>query len=126
MKTKRTVKATPWILLGAALAAGLLQTATAGDQTAPAKNPPTQDQEGMLSILDAAPEVYWGIKRMSKFYSDRNMDRSTIDGSILDRQYLFGSVGGLRDKAAENGLVIDGGLTQGVLGAVSGDGDGGR
>ena len=109
------------VALGAALAAGLAQSAPAGDQTAPA-----QDQKDMLALLDVAPEVYWGIKRMPKFYSDRNMDRSTVDGSILHRQYLLGSVGGLRDKAAENGLVIDAGLTQSVLGVVSGDGDGGK
>ena len=124
------------VILGAALAAGLVQAAVAQDQettatqdqeTVTAQDPETaaaQDQEGMLALLDVAPMVYWGIKRMPKFYSDRNMDRSTVDGSVHDRQYLFGSLGGLRDRAAESGLVLDGGLTQVVLGAVSGDGDG--
>jgi len=50
-------------ILGAALAAGLVQTAAAQDQEAAA----TQDQEGMISLLDVAPAVYWGIKRMPKF-----------------------------------------------------------
>ncbi len=109
-------------ILGAALAAGLVQTAAAQDQEAAA----TQDQEGMISLLDVAPAVYWGIKRMPKFYGDKNMDRSTVDGPILDRQYLLGSLGGLRDKAAENGFVIDAGVTQVGLGVVSGDGDGAK
>ena len=128
---KKLIKATPWILFAAALAAGLIQTASAEDETAPAAKDeaapakgqaaPAEDQEGMLSILDEAPEVYWDIKRVLKFYSDRNMDRSTLDGPIIDRQYLFGSVAGLRDKAAENGFVIDAGLTQVLLGTVSGN-----
>ena len=89
------------VILGTALAAGLVQAAAAQDQeTAVAQDQETtapQDQEAMLALLDVAPEVYWGIKRVPKFYSDRNMDRSTVNGPVPDRQYLFGSLGGLRE-----------------------------
>jgi carbohydrate-selective porin OprB len=81
---------------------------------------------GFVSILDVAPQAYCGFKRMPKFYGDANMNRETIDGSLLERQYLLGSLGGLRDRAAAAGLVFDGGVTQVVQGAVSGDADGTR
>jgi len=81
---------------------------------------------GMVSILDTAPSVYYGMLRYPKFYGDPNMDRATVDGSILDRQYLLGSLGGTRDTLAAKGLVIDAAVTQVVQGTVSGDGDGAK
>jgi len=44
---------------------------------------------GMISILDTAPSVYYGMMRYPKFYGDANMDRATIDGPVLGRQYLL-------------------------------------
>jgi len=79
-----------------------------------------------VSVLDAAPSLYSGLIRMPNYYGDPNMDRETLDGSILARQYLFGSLGGLRDRAADHGLILDMDLTQVYQGVVSGDGDGGR
>jgi len=79
---------------------------------------------GMISILDAAPSTYYGMMRYPKFYGDANMDRATIDGSVLHRQYLLGSLGGTRDKLAKNGLVVNAAVTQAIQGAASGDGDG--
>ena len=80
----------------------------------------------LISILDVAPEVLQGFERMPKYYGDPNMDRATVDGPILGRQYLLGSLGGWRDRAAENGVILNAYLTQAVQGTVSGDGDGGR
>lgn len=80
----------------------------------------------LVSVLDVAPQAYLGFKRMPKFYGDNNMNRATVDGSALHRQYLLGSLGGLRDRAAENGFVLDAGVTQVVQGVASGDGDGAR
>lgn len=103
----------PAVLVGMVLAAPAL-----------AQNPEPAGESGYISILDAAPPAYYGILRVPKFYGDPNMDRSTIDGPILGRQYLLGSLGGARDKWAENGLVVDASVTQTVQGVASGDGDG--
>jgi len=105
--------------------------AMGGDETGPQPlqaGQPTGEVEVTkpMSVLDAAPSAYRGLIRRPKFYGDPNMDRETLDGSMLDRQYLLGSLGGLRDRAADSGLVFDMGLTQVYQGAVSGDGDGGR
>ncbi|EEE42953.1 Carbohydrate-selective porin [Roseibium alexandrii DFL-11] len=83
-------------------------------------------EKEFISILDVAPAVYYGLKRMPKFYGDPNMDPATVDGRLLDRQYLFGSLGGLRTQAAENGLVVDAGVTQVVQGSANGTSDGAR
>jgi porin len=85
-----------------------------------------EPDDGLVSILDAAPKAYYGFKRMPKFYGDGHMKRATVDESIFDRQYLLGSFWGLRDRAAEKGFVFDAGVTQVVQGVVSGDGDGAR
>ena len=82
--------------------------------------------ETLISLLDAAPTIFQNFKRMPKNYGDPNMNRATLDGPLLERQYLLGSMGGLRDKAADNGLIIDAGVTQVYQGTVSGDGDGGQ
>jgi len=104
-----------------AMAMGATSPAIAQSSGAP---PP--GGSAMISILDAAPPVYYGMMRYPKFYGDPNMDRATIDGPILDRQYLLGSLDGARDAWAKSGWVVDAGVTQAVQGVSSGSGDGAK
>jgi len=60
---------------------------------------------------------------MPKYFSDPNMNPETLDGSLLERQYLLGSLGGTRSRMAEKGLILDGGVTQDFQNNQSGDGD---
>lgn len=80
-------------------------------------------ETGLISIVDAAPMTYYGMLRYPKFYGDPNMDRDTVDGSLADRQYLLGSLGGARNTWADSGWLIDADVTQVVQGAASGPGD---
>ena len=107
------------MVFGTALA---LSTNVVSGQTASA---PSDDEagNGLVSLLDVAPEAYYGFTRMPKYYSDPNMDPATVDGRLLDRQYLLGSFGGARTRMAKNGLLFGGGLTQIAQSKVSGDGD---
>ena len=83
-------------------------------------------EKKFISLLDAAPQLYYQLIRYPKFYGDPNMDRSTIDGSVFERQYLLGSVGGVRDTLAANGLVIDAGVTQVLQGVTTSGGNGAK
>ena len=105
------------------LAAGLLAF---GVGVAPAQSEAADPNPEFVSILDVAPQTLRGFIRMPKFYGDENMNRETVDGSLLERQYLLGSLGGLRTRAAESGLFVDAGVTQVYQGVVSGDGDNGK
>lgn len=91
--------------------------------TAVADPASSQSADKMPSILDLQPAVYYGMKRYPKFYSDPNMSDAAGGESILERQYIFGSLGGTRDNWAQNGVVVDAGVTQVYQGSVSGDGD---
>ncbi len=79
-----------------------------------------------ISLLDAAPPVLSVALRYPKYYSDPNTDRATVDGPLAQRQYLFGSFGGARDRLAANGFLFSGGITQTVQGVVDGAGDDGK
>ena len=103
------------------IALALSTSATAG-QDAPVVTD-SGENHGLISILDVAPASYYGFKRMPKYYSDPNMDAKTVDGSLLERQYLLGSFGGVRTRMAENGLIVGGGVTQVYQNNISGDGD---
>jgi len=81
---------------------------------------------GYISLLDAAPPLYQGVLRYPKFYGDPNTDRATVHGPLMERQYLLGSMGGARDRWADNGFVLDAGVTQVYQGVSSGDGDSGE
>ena len=61
-----------------------------------------------ISLADAAPELYYQLRRYSKFYGDPNTNR----GGLLERSQLLGSVGGARDFLVDHGLYLDVSVTQ--------------
>jgi len=117
MKRKTTMRGLSFAL------AGLVLLASAGTAAAQSSDAKSEGGTGMISILDVAPPVYYGMLRYPKFYGDPNMDRATIDGPLSERQYLLGSLGGARDNWAKNGWIVDAGITQAVQGVASGPGD---
>lgn len=107
---------------GLAMAVGL--SAFAGSACAEEKGDANEAAEpsGLSSLLDIAPSAFTTALRYPKFYSDKNMNRDTIDGPLRDRQYLLGSLGGVRDRWAANGFLFSAGITQTVQGVVDGAG----
>lgn len=83
------------------------------------------EPSGLSSLLDIAPGAFTTALRYPKFYSDKNMNRDTVDGPLRDRQYLLGSLGEVRDRWAENGFLFSAGITQTVQGVVDGAGEDG-
>ena len=106
-----------------ALLAGAVLIALACAASAQSSDAKSEGGTGMVSILDVAPAIYYGILRYPKYYGDPNMDRVTVDGSLAERQYLLGSLGGARDNWATNGWIVDASITQAVQGVASGPGD---
>lgn len=68
----------------------------------------TPEEIAKVSIVELAPEFVLINRRYPKFYGDK----TTVNGNILERTYLLGSMLGLRDKAVEEGIYFDAGLTQ--------------
>jgi porin len=95
-----------------ALAATSAATSSALGQAADAPAP----KEGMISLAEAHPEIYYAFRRYPEFYGDAN----TESGSLWDRTQLLGDWGGLRDQAVEHGIYFDASLTQFLQGNVSG------
>jgi len=75
-----------------------------------------ETDEGMMSLVDLAPELIWAVRRYPKFYGDKN----TVQGDIFKRSYLSGTWGGWRDTLVEHGVNIDLGVTQVWQGNTSG------
>jgi len=75
-----------------------------------------KSKKGKISLVEAEPEVVYGFRRYSKFYGDEN----TARGSLLERSYLLGSLGGFRDTLVEHGFYFDAGVTQFLQSNVSG------
>jgi carbohydrate-selective porin OprB len=78
-----------------------------------------RQSSGMLSLIEVAPELYFTAKRHSKFYGDPN----TTHGNILERSYLLGNPGGVRDTLVDHGFYFDFGVTQFLQRNVSGGDD---
>ena len=106
--------------------AGVVLLASAGMAAAPSNNTKSEEGAGMISLLDTAPALYYGMLRYPKFYGDPHMDRATIDGSLRDRQYLLGSLWGARDTLVQHGVTLNAGVTQAVQGVAAGSGNGAR
>ena len=71
---------------------------------------------GMVSLAEAAPELYYSMRRYPEFYGDTN----TVAGNLWDRTQLTGNWGGLRNQATDHGVYFDASLTQFLQGDVSG------
>ena len=74
-----------------------------------------------ISLAEVAPELYYQLRRYPKFYGDEN----TVDGIILERSHLLGSIGGGRDFLVDHGFYFDAAVTQFYQGVVSGGADDG-
>ena len=90
-----------------------VEAATAASSTPSSSTANTDPQESgsetkMLSLIDAAPELQFILRRYPSFYGDPN----TVHGDLFTRSQLFGDVGGLRNKLVEHGIYLDVGVTQ--------------
>jgi len=101
------------VLPGAALVAS---ANTAFGQSTAAQ---PESSSGMSSLLTVAPASYDGSLRGSKFYIDPNVNRDTLYGPLVERQYLLGSLGGARDTWTKNGWLVTADVTQAVQGVMS-------
>jgi len=100
-----------WLMVGAFpthLFAASEATTNPRGPSATAKAKDSSGTSGMVSLIDAAPELQWGLRRYPSFYGDPN----TVHGDLLTRTQLFGDVGGLRNTLVEHGIYIDVGVTQ--------------
>ena len=100
---------------------GMCALAIAAEETAQtadtgAKNAVPHQSKGKLSLIEAAPELYYTAKRYNKFYGDAN----TTHGNFFERGYLLGNPGGNRDYLVDHGFYFDFGVTQFLQGNVSG------
>jgi porin len=73
-------------------------------------------EKGKVSLAEVEPELYYGLRRHSKFYGDDN----TVHGDIFHRSQLLGNPMGLRDRLVEMGIYVDVGITQFLGANVSG------
>ena len=71
---------------------------------------------GMISLAEAAPGLYYSMRRYPEFYGDPN----TVIGNLWDRTQLTGNWGGVRDKAVDHGVYFDVSVTQFIQGNVAG------
>lgn len=110
---------------GLAMAVGLSAFASSVGAEEKGNANEAAEPSGLSSLLDIAPGTFTTALRYPKFYSDKNMNRDTVDGPLRARQYLLGSLGGVRDRWAENGFLFSAGITQTVQGVVDGAGEDG-
>lgn len=68
---------------------------------------PAQSDE-KISLFTASPELLYALWRVHQFYGDPNMRR----GSLVDRSFLLGNIGGMRDDLLNKGLITDINITQ--------------
>jgi hypothetical protein len=64
--------------------------------------------DGMLSLVEAEPDIVYGFRRYPRFYGDLN----TIHGDLEQRTFLLDDAGGLRDTLVERGIYFDLYVTQ--------------
>ena len=93
----------------------------AEEQVKPSEPPAaiTSSTNAKISLAEVAPELYYQLRRYPKFYGDDN----TIHGSLLERSYLLGNLGGLRDTMIDHGLYFDVSITQFLQGNSTGGKD---
>lgn len=86
----------PTILMRFGLAMAMGLSAFASSVGAEEKRDANEAAEtsSLSSLLDTAPGAFTTALRYPKFYSDKNMNRDTVDGLLRDRQYLLGSLRG--------------------------------
>lgn len=72
-------------------------------------------KDGMISLAEVAPELYYSLRRYPEFYGDPN----TKVGNLWNRTQLTGNWGGLRDQATGHGIYLDVSLTQFIQGNVA-------
>jgi len=95
-------------------AAAADQPAQATDNTA--TSTVSTQSNGMVSLIEVAPELYYMAKRYNTFYGDAN----TVQGDLLERSTLLGNAGGGRDYLTDHGFYFDFGVTQFLQGNASG------
>ena len=88
-------------------------------QSAEATATGTSSRNAKISLAEVAPELYYQLRRYPKFYGDDN----TIHGGLLERSYLLGNLGGLRDTMVDHGLYFDVSITQFLQGNSTGGKD---
>ncbi len=111
MKRKNNAKTCGCIVVTALVATIAVASSALGQD---ANAPPPRG--GMISLAEAAPELYYAFRRYPEFYGDPN----TVVGNLWDRTQLTGNWGGLRDKAVDHGVYFDVGVTQFLQGNVAG------
>jgi len=111
MKHKNYAKTRGRKIVTALAATGAVASAALGQAT----NAPAA-KDGMVSLAEAAPELYYAMRRYPEFYGDPN----TKAGDLLERTQLTGNWVGLRDQATDHGIYFDASLTQFLQGDVSG------
>jgi carbohydrate-selective porin OprB len=114
MKLQNNTKTLSRSILIALATVIALASAARGEATDNAPAP----KAGMVSLVEAAPELYYAMRRYPEFYGDPN----TRGGNLLERTHLSGNWGGLRDQATDHGIYLDASVTQFFQGTV----DGGR
>jgi carbohydrate-selective porin OprB len=82
-------------------------------------NAPSKNNK--ISLAEVEPELYYQFRRYSKFYGDEN----TTHGGFLERSYLLGNLGGVRDTLVDHGFYLDVSVTQFLQGNPSGGSDNG-
>jgi len=117
MKHKNNTRTRGRKLVTALAATGAVASSALGQVT----NTPAA-KDGMVSLAEAAPELYHAMRRNSEFYGDPN----TQLGSLWDRTQLSGNWGGLRDQGTDHGIYFDASLTQFLQGNVSGGANSGH
>jgi carbohydrate-selective porin OprB len=70
--------------------------------------PAAADDDGLLSLVEAEPDIVYGFRRYPRFYGDSN----TIHGDLKERTFLLDDARGLRDTLVEHGLYFDLYVTQ--------------
>jgi porin len=111
MKHKHNTKIRGRTIVTALAATSAVASSALGQAT----NAPAA-KDGMASLVQAAPELYFAMRRYPEFYGDPN----TQLGNLWDRTQLLGNWGGLRDQVTDHGLYFDASLTQFLQGNVSG------
>lgn len=71
---------------------------------------------GKIALSEVAPELYYQLRRYSKFYGDSN----TSHGGLSERSHLLGDLGGVRNSLIDHGLYLDVSVTQFLHANVSG------
>ena len=121
MKKKRKSLPLGMALIGlctAAVVLGLVPGASVWAKTdAKGATQTTEEKVKSESLVELAPIVVDINRRYFKFYGQPS---ETVQGKLLERSQLTGSWNGGRDKLTEAGVYFDAGLTQNLMGVVSG------